>query len=278
MNINWKTKSFIFLLIDLFKVYKLLYFIQKYITKKSIIEIQCLNPKWITHQNNLSTLPSPKIIEFGAGKNLAQNIYLSQFAESQLLVDIRSMIDISLVNNSFNQLSKICTNLKYHELRNTDELFKFLKITYKAPFNLVNNTLEENSFDACISTDTLEHIPLNELKSIFQAMKRILKPNGLISAIVDYTDHYSYSDSSIGKLNFLQFDDHSFRKYNHSSHYQNRLRHYDYLSLFNDLGYELLACKCENSAMLPEIISNQFNQLDPSITATQGIFLLKNIK
>ena len=278
MNINWKTKSLIFLLIDLCKLYGILYFIQKYITKKSIIKIEYINPKWIIHQSNLSVLPFPKIIEFGAGKNLAQNIYLSQFVKSQFLVDIRPMLDISLVNTSFYQLSKICKNLSYHEIINTNDLKKFLNITYEAPFNLIKNTLEENSFDACISTDTLEHIPLIELKSIFQVLKKILKPDGLISAIIDYTDHYSYSDSNIGKLNFLKFDSNFYKKYNHSSHYQNRLRHYDYVKLFKELGYEFLVCKSQNPTTLPEIISNQFNQFDPTITATQGIFLLRNIK
>lgn len=278
MKINWKIKSFIFFLVDKYKIYNFLYFIQKFVTRKSIIKIESINPKWIIHKNNLASLVTPTIIEFGAGKNLAQNIYLSQFVGSQLLVDIRSMLDIKLVNHSFKQLSKICTNLNFQTIANKADLIKFFNIYYDAPFNLIHNKLEENSFDACVSTDTLEHIPIIDLKNIFQVLQKILKPYGLISAVVDYSDHYSHSDSSISKLNFLQYDDVTFEKYNHPSHYQNRLRHYQYEDLFIKLGYKVLKSVTLETAPLPDNISSQFDKTNLTTSATQGFFLLQNLK
>ena len=131
MNINWKTKSLIFLLIDKFGIYKFLYFTQKYITKKSSIKIESINKKWILHQENLKTLNSPRIIEFGAGKNLGQNIYLSQFVESQFLIDIEPMIDFDLVNESICQLSNICRHIKHVKINNGTDLKKFFNINVK---------------------------------------------------------------------------------------------------------------------------------------------------
>jgi len=278
MNINWKLKSFIFLCLDRFKLYHFLYFIQKNITKKSRVAITGINPKWKIHQESLSLLDAPKVIEFGAGKNLAQNIYLSQFVQSQLLVDIRPMIDIDLVNESFREISKICTNLTYYPIKNIGDLQKYLNTVYVAPFNLIDNDLEENFFDACISTDTLEHISIVELKNIFIVLKKIIRSGGFISAIIDYSDHYSHSDTKISPLNFLKFDNSYYSKFNHSINYQNRLRHYDYSKLFLELGFSILENKILDRATIPLSISKEFNCLEPSITATQGYFLLVVIK
>jgi len=278
MNINWKIKSFIFLCIDKFQLYQFLYFIQKNITKKSRITLTSINPKWRIHQKSLSLLATPRVIEFGAGKNLAQNIYLSQFVQSQLLVDIQPMIDIDLVNESFKKITKICTNLSYDPIKKTSDLQNYLNITYEAPFSLIDSHLDANSFDACISTDTLEHIPIIELTNIFLELKRIIRTGGLISTIIDYSDHYSHSDSKISPLNFLKFDNKYFNKFNHSINYQNRLRHYDYSKLFTDLGFRVIENKILESATLPINISKDFNCFDTSISATQGYFLVQVVK
>ena len=59
-----------------------------------------------------------------------------------------------------------------------------------------------------------------------------LKKNGMISAIIDYSDHYAHTDPAIGLLNFLNYSSDDWKKYNHESHYQNRLRHYEYIDIF----------------------------------------------
>ena len=69
-------------------------------------------------------------------------------------------------------------------------------------------------FDACISSSTLEHLPTHVLNNTFKILKKIIKKNGIISAVIDYSDHYSHTDDTIGHLNFLQFSDSEWRKYN----------------------------------------------------------------
>jgi hypothetical protein len=58
---------------------------------------------------------------------------------------------------------------------------------------------------------------------------------------IDYQDHYSYFDDRISSYNFLRFDDRTWRRYNPSLHFQNRLRHRDYLDLFEGAGLDVVA-------------------------------------
>ena len=38
-------------------------------------------------------------------------------------------------------------------------------------------------------------------------VKKNLNLNGLVSSLIDYSDHYSHTDNKINSLNFLKFDD-----------------------------------------------------------------------
>ena len=61
-----------------------------------------------------------------------------------------------------------------------------------------------------------------------------------MSFIIDYCDHYSYFDKNISAYNFLRYPDSTWRLFNPSLHYQNRLRHRDYLDLIKSAGFEIL--------------------------------------
>ena len=100
MRINWKLKSFAFKIINFCKLYGLLYFLQKYITKRSNINIKKINDDWLFHEQNFKGFTNQNIIEIGAGKSLQQNIFLSHALESQTVVDLYPMIDFTLFNKA----------------------------------------------------------------------------------------------------------------------------------------------------------------------------------
>ena len=101
MNIPWKLKSFIFMTIDILRFPSLLYFLQKNVTGRSRISSNRIDPIWERHKNILLKHKKTKyIFEFGAGKSLSQNIYLSTNVEKQLVVDLYPMIELGLVNQS----------------------------------------------------------------------------------------------------------------------------------------------------------------------------------
>ena len=39
-----------------------------------------------------------------------------------------------------------------------------------------------------------------------------MSTGGVISAVIDYTDHYAYTDKTIGMLNYLQFSESEWTK------------------------------------------------------------------
>jgi SAM-dependent methyltransferase len=145
-----------------------------------------------------------------------------------------------------------------------------------APLDLRASSFTDGAFDACISTNTLEHIPGSDIVKIFTELRRVVRHDGLLSAVIDYSDHYAHTDARIGPLNYLQYSSAEFAKYNHSVHYQNRLRHYDYLRIFKELGYAIVEDQALDCATPPRRIAAEFDSSHPTLCATRGIFLLRN--
>ena len=107
-NIPWKIKSLIFSFIDYLCLPKLLYFLQKYITKRSRITSLVDSPDWKMHKEALNKYKTNNVVfEFGAGKSLVQNLYLSNWVKKQFVVDLYPMIDFELVDSARKNLSKI---------------------------------------------------------------------------------------------------------------------------------------------------------------------------
>ena len=162
-----------------------------------------------------------------------------------------------------------------------DDLLEHYRIRYIAPLHLAGpggSPFQDDEFNACTSTSTLEHIPRHELERTLVELKRIVCRGGLISAVIDYSDHYAHTDRNIGKLNYLKFSEAQYERYNRAHHYQNRLRHYHYVELFRQLDYEIVTEQALNFAPCPDSVSTDFDTNEPTLCATQGVFLLRNDK
>ncbi|AWL12692.1 hypothetical protein HMF8227_02239 [Saliniradius amylolyticus] len=276
MKIPWKLKSQIFLVVEQLKAYRLLYLLQKYLTGRSRIALDTV-AEW---RKQLSELKEQNVggimFEFGAGKNLGQNLLLSPLFEQQYVVDLNPMLDFDLVNRTGLALAEVQPEFRYDSVHDKAQLNKRYGINYQAPYDARHTHFKDNSVDVCVSTNTLEHIPRQDIEAIFTEVYRILKFGGVVSAIIDYSDHYAHTDPSIGLLNFLQYSDEQWQRHNPGCHYQNRLRHYDFEVLFQSVGFEVV--KNEPSYAEPhppEYIAPCFNTQAPSLTATQGYFLLR---
>jgi hypothetical protein len=276
MQINWRLKSFIFSIISFFSLQFFLLFLQKHVTKRSKVDFLNLDPDWLFHQKNLSSLTSTNVFEFGAGQSLSQNIYLSQFFNNQTVVDIFPMLSLTHFNSASLLLSKITKNNNlFKPVANVNDISIFFNIQYLAPLDISFFKFPPDSFDACISTNTLEHIPKHQLVQIFNNLKNIICNDGLISIVIDYSDHYAYTDSTISRLNFLSFSTIEFNTFNHKVHFQNRLRHTDYLELFKSLGFEVIYDNASDFTTPPNFVSPEFDLGDPLLFSTKGNFLLR---
>jgi SAM-dependent methyltransferase len=109
-------------------------------------------------------------------------------------------------------------------------------IHYVAPAYLQTAGLKRSSFDVFCSVDTLEHIPPTDLGAVLAAGRELLKPGGVMVHLIDYGDHYARSDNGLSRFNFLTYTERDWHRFNSKFQYVNRLRHSQFLRMFNDVG------------------------------------------
>ena len=277
-QINWKIKSFIYKILYLFKLKRTLFFIQKNITKRADVKINDIIFYWKYHLKYLQLYKSKKILEFGAGKSLEQNIFLSYKSShkfDQTLIDISNMFDIDLFNKANEKISKLLNTNRQPFIRSINDLQKIYNITYLAPCSIHEIKERGFLFDACISSTTLEHFPLDVLNNTFKILRKIMNKDGIISTLIDYSDHYSHTDSKIGNLNFLQFSDDEWKKYNTPFLFQNRLGHQDFRDFFLKMGYKISDEIKGKLGAKQKINSSKFDYNNKETFLLWGHFLLK---
>tara|TARA_Y100000589_G_scaffold321244_1_gene352322 strand:- start:334 stop:1194 length:861 start_codon:yes stop_codon:yes gene_type:complete len=275
-SLPWKIKSLIFGCIDFLNLPKLLYFLQKYITKRSRITSLEESPDWKMHKDALKRYKTTNIVfEFGAGKSLVQNLYLSNFVKKQFVVDLYPMIDFELVDFERERLLEIGKLRSTVKIKNLKDLEQY-GIYYIAPYDATKIHLSDKSIDACISTNTLEHIPKFDIIGIFSGLYKKLNDEAIVSLIIDYSDHYAHTDNNISLLNYLKFSQNQWKKYNHKIHFQNRLRHYEYINIFEKIGFRVIKedlLYAENN--IPSVILDSYKNINPSWKATSAHIILK---
>ncbi len=139
----------------------------------------------------------------------------------------------------------------------------------------MNNFAKINQkFDMCISTTVLEHLKISELEEYLENLKTILEPNGLVSSIIDYTDHYSHTDKNISVLNYLSYSDEEWKKYNNSYLFQNRLRHQDYKKIIEKKNYKINEIYLGDLIEPPSKISKVFDANNKETFISWAYFLI----
>jgi predicted SAM-dependent methyltransferase len=187
------------------------------------------------------------LFEFGAGWDLPiEFLFFAGGVNRQVIVDLNRLVKKELLNDSIKRIGEMGLKTldrfpeRLIEGDVEQELRENYGIDYRAPWDARNTGLAASSIDMVTSTETLQHIPVPDLSQILAECHRILKPGGLISAAITYDDHYSFSDRHISAYNFLQYSEDAWQLYNPPNHYQNRLRHVEYIRLFKQAGFSLL--------------------------------------
>jgi SAM-dependent methyltransferase len=189
--------------------------------------------------------------QFGAGWDLAMPLVLwAMGVEHQILIDRRRLLRPAGLKHTLDQLRRVGSELQLSRRPassaggNFSDLSRMLRehygIDYRAPIEAWCTGIPSDSVDFIIAFNTLEHIPATAIGPILQECRRVLKPDGLIAFKIDYQDHYSYSDSRVSVYNFLRYPDWQWKIFNPALHYQNRLRHRDYIALFRRANFDVL--------------------------------------
>jgi hypothetical protein len=184
--------------------------------------------------------------EFGAGWDLFHNMVLYCFGiQRQLIVDLNDHMRPGIVNSVIRhfQVSPPAGALRLPEqLLSTDpraQLQAYYGITYLAPSDARAVRRESGSVGLVSTTNTLEHIPFDDLARIMREVRRLCGPDAVVSMKIDYSDHYAHADPEISPYNFLRFSEAQWARYNTRSHYQNRRRHSHYRQLFLNCGFHI---------------------------------------
>lgn len=110
---------------------------------------------------------------------------------------------------------------------------------YLAPFDPAE--IPDASVHFVISRAVLEHVRPRNLARLMSEFRRMLKPDGLMSHIVDMSDHWEHRDKSICRVNFLRFGDRTWSLAGlNPQNYQNRLRRREHVQLIERSGFTIL--------------------------------------
>lgn len=214
---------------------------------------------WL-HQHNIR-IEGKTFFEVGTGHNAIVPVgFFLSGAKRVVTVDLYSRLDYNIMKNSLFYLVKNRHLIEYLYSNKTNstilnerldllskywstprQFIKTADIQYLAPADAANTNLLNNTIDYHISTNVLEHIPYEVLRNIFIEAKRILKDKGIAVHFIDLSDHFQHQDNSISRINFLRFSENEWSYIaGNQFAYCNRLRANDYLTLFNELRFDIV--------------------------------------
>lgn len=231
--------------------------------------------------------------EFGAGADLVGALtFHAMGVERQVLVDRNPLARPYLLEDALEKVRRLGPALGFARvpdlrgLRPGPELLDALRaglgIEYRAPADARATGLPAEAVDVVTSNSTLEHVPVDELGPLLSECRRILRPEGWMCMRVDYEDHYGYFDPRVSPYQFLYYSDREWAKYSPALHYQNRLRHSDYLRVFEALGLEVVEQRrlMADARTLDQLdrsrLDARFRDCDPSdLSVRKCTFLLR---
>lgn len=191
-----------------------------------------------------------KYYEFGAGADLIIPLTIAQLGFEVYAIDLRSLVRVELVRESLKKFERLQDQLPFDVNMSSVEgtiiaLKQHLNVHYTAPADARQTSFPDNYFDFSSSTSVLEHVPEKDILPLLRETYRVLKKGGICSLIIDYRDHWSFFDSQLSVYHFLQYEAADWIKFNPDLHFQNRLRHQDYVSMIEQTGFSIVAEKLE---------------------------------
>ena len=201
--------------------------------------------------HNAKPLESVSALEFGAGRHLAASMaMIAAGVHDVTTTDVSRLVRPDLVRDAARRLG----DPELRQLPEAEDLGTALEaigLRYRLTPPSTFAGVEDHCVDLVFATSVLEHVPEEEISSLLSEAKRVMTPTGRLSLIVDYKDHYSYSDPSLPRFHFLSIPRQQwFSRFSPPNHFQNRLRHHQVVRLLRDVGFEVdLVRAAEPSSM-----------------------------
>lgn len=239
---------------------------------------------WQRIQANGSDPANKVFFEVGTGRvPLVPLAYWLMGAAQTITVDLNPYLKEELVNESLSYIShnrekvrnlfgSLLDQARFSKLLSLYETTSFstkafldlCKIVYVAPGDAARTGLAAESVDFHTSFTVFEHIPPDVLVSILKEGNRIVRPSGMFINRIDYSDHFAHSDTTISKINFLQYSNDEWDHFAGNRYmYMNRLRHDDFLEIFSQVGHKILETTLDTDQRSEMILASGGLQLNP---------------
>lgn len=224
--------------------------------------------------------PGFAYLELGPGDSLSTAaIAWAHGASEGWLIDAGSYAsrDIDNYRPLFEKLSSMRLPRDAAQLMHCRSITDMLSIThcaYREDGLTGLKAVRSASLDMIFSQAVLEHVPRGEFGATLRHLKRILKPGGVGSHVVDFKDHLGAS------LHNLRFSDKLWERAwfaRRSGFYTNRLRYSEVVAAFESAGFsvETVARRMWESIPLPRSrFARQFRSLSDDDLLVQGATLI----
>jgi SAM-dependent methyltransferase len=222
---------------------------------------------------------------FEVGTGWAPNMPLAYWlagAEKTITVDLNTYMQPKYVQESLDLINKKKTDIEtlfgtFLDKKRFDSLLQFSKtgkfrindflelcrIDYIAPGDAAQTNLPDCCIDYHVSCGVYEHIPPEILRNILTEGNRIIKKDGIFIDQLGLTDHFANFSKAVSKVNFLQYSDDEWKKYNNNKYvYVNRLRYDDFFALFNDVQHEIIDAEPDIHQDIKEMLDRGEMKID----------------
>lgn len=180
------------------------------------------------------------LYEFGAGWHLSSQVAMWCYGvQRQTALDIERLMRPGLLDETLKAFAAL-HDPDFVRRPEPGMTLADMGVEDRAPADARITGLAANSIDFVISTNTLEHIPVEDILAIMIECHRLCHESSVLSIAIDYSDHYGHRGGSVSRVNFLRFSDEEWRAYQSRLLWQNRLRHPDYRPLFERAGFAVL--------------------------------------
>jgi SAM-dependent methyltransferase len=152
-----------------------------------------------------------------------------------------------------------------------DALYGVLEAEYVVEPSGTLQRFSDESFDAVISYNVLEHVHRETLPVYVRDMARVLRPGGYSIQKIDVGDHLAYYFPGTNKKAYLRFSDRKWHRWcENEVQYFNRVQRSEWMRLFADAGLELVVQEFDTTNIQGLPIADQYADLEPEDLACVG--------
>jgi hypothetical protein len=202
--------------------------------------------------------PVGTILDVGTGWHHHDSILLFLYEENYkfYLFDIEDKARLDYLKTYFEHLLQILDELereigldKKHArekleylmtLRSREEIYRTCNFELVITSKTDTPFLPERSIDFMVSNCVLTHIPPHIVEPELQALRRMLKPEGMMYMMIGHDDHWSFHDQSMNMFNYYRYSDTLYRMlFETKFEYQNRMVKSEWLPIFERAGLKV---------------------------------------